>query len=161
MAGRKPLVVGSTGLPEQLQSGDTLVAPVTNADVYQFTNGEASPIVIGTPVYIQAATTVKKAKANAFSTAFVAGLVYDTSISNGSSGSVQTDGIMSLSTAQWDVVAGTTGGLTQGTLYFLDPSTAGMITATPPSTAGQVNTLIGIAINTQDMKLMLSPPIKL
>lgn len=39
-------------------------------------------------------------------------------------------------------------GLTQGTLYFLDPSTAGALTATEPSTVGQVSKPLLQAVST-------------
>ena len=52
---------------------------------------------------------------------------------------IKSQGVVTLSTVEWDAVAGTTGGLTSGTNYFLDSATAGLITATEPSLQGQVS----------------------
>ena len=41
---------------------------------------------------------------------------------------------MVATTAQWDAVAGTTGGLAFGANYFLSAGTAGLLTATAPTT---------------------------
>jgi hypothetical protein len=112
-------------------------------------------------VYASGADAVKRAQANAKSTGKVAGLVYDTSIAAGASGNIAQSGVMVGTTAQWDAVAGTTGGLVFNTYYFLDPATAGKITATPPTTTGQVNVLIGLALSTTELELELSPPILL
>jgi hypothetical protein len=47
---------------------------------------------------------------------------------------VATAGSMTATTAQWDAVAGTSGGLVANTTYWLSTATAGSITSTPPST---------------------------
>lgn len=72
MASRTPLVLVS-GQVQQLQSGDTLNAPKTGGDVLSQTNDKAGAIVIGTPVYNDAADGVKKGKADAAPTATYAG----------------------------------------------------------------------------------------
>jgi len=61
---------------------------------------------------------LKKAKADAGGTANVIGLVAQASISSGVSGSIQFSGVLTATTAQWDAVFGTTGGLTKGVRYF-------------------------------------------
>ena len=127
MAQRKPLVMNS-GQIEQLQSGDTLDAVVTEVDLISRTNNNASPIVIGAPVYPDGNGTVDIAQADASGTVEVLGLVQETSIAAAASGYIQTDGILTATTGQWDAVAGTTGGLTAGTVYWLDPDTAGLLT---------------------------------
>lgn len=153
MASRIPLVLVA-GQLQQLQSGDTLNIPsVTAGDVVSQTNDEAGAIVIGTPVYNDANDGVKKAKADASGTKDVIGLVRDTSISNGASGSIQVDGILAATTAQWDAVFGTTGGLTKGTRYYLSATTAGQGTATAPSTVGQYVVPLGIGISTTELIL--------
>ena len=148
MALRKPLVLVG-GQIQQLQSSDYISAE----QIPQFTNGNASPIVIGTPVYVSAADTVDKAKADASGTVEAVGLVADPSISEASSGGIQVDGVLTASTAQWDAVAGTTGGLTAGTIYYLSATTPGAITATAPSTTGQYVKEVGIAISTTELKI--------
>lgn len=162
MALRQPLVLGADGLPQQLQSGDTIAAPTSTPSLRSVTNAETSAsIVFGMAVYASGADAVKRGQANAKSTAKIAGLVYDGSIAAGATGTIAQSGIMVGTTAQWDAVAGTTGGLAFGAYYFLDPATAGKITATPPTTTGQVNVLIGIALSATELELDICPPILL
>lgn len=159
---KTPLVLGSDGIPQQLQSGDTIAVPVTTTNIRAVTNGESSvAVVIGMPVYASAADTVKRAQANAKTTSKVIGLVYDASIAAGSNGSVATDGVVVATTAQWDAVTGGTGGLTFNTVYFLDPSNAGKLTATPPTTVGQCNAIIGVGLSTTELALQIEQPILL
>lgn len=150
MALRKPLVIVS-GQIEQLQSGDTLQAPIDSPNVAVLTNDESGSVVICTPVYIDANDGFKKAKADASGTRYVIGLVYDATIANGVSGQVQVDGVFTATTGQWDAVFGTTGGLTKDTRYYLSAVTAGLATATAPSTVGQYVVLLGTAISTTEL----------
>jgi hypothetical protein len=153
MALKKPLVIYS-GLPGQIISTDTLDVPgVAAGDVVQQTNDEAGPIVIGTPVYNDANDGVKKAKGDASGTKDVMGLVKDVSITNAVAGAIQTTGILAATTAQWDTVFGTSGGLTKGTRYFLSAATSGLGTSTAPSTVGQFVVLLGIALSTTELSL--------
>ena len=151
MSIKLPLVL-SGGLIEQLQTGDSLA---TSPEIRSFTNNNAGSIVIGQPVYMAAADHVDLAKANATGTTDVIGLVYDTTIVTTASGAVQVDGVFVATTAQWDAVAGTTGGLTFNTVYYLDPATAGKLTATPPSAAGQFSVMVGRALSTTELELTL------
>lgn len=160
MALRKPLVLNS-GQIQQLQSGDTLDAVQSGGDAVVLTNNEASPIVVGTPVYINAASGVLKAKADAVGTKNVVGIVRDTSIANGVSGAVQVGGVLTATTGQWDTAFGTTGGLTFNTRYYLSAATAGLGTVTAPSTVGQYVVELGIALSTVDLLLTDMKPILL
>lgn len=160
MALRKPLVI-INGQIQQLAAADTLDAVVSEKGVFNATNGEATALVICSPVYISAVNTVKKAQANAAGTAGVIGLSATVSAAAGASASVQSDGVLSATTAQWDAVAGTTGGLAFGTLYYLDPATAGKITATAPTTAGQYVQPIGRALSTTDLEITIGPSVLL
>ena len=161
MALRKPLVQVS-GQIQQIQSSDTLDVPGINAgDVIQQTNDEAGAIVIGAPVYNDANDGVKKAKADASGTKDVIGLVRDTSITNGVAGGIQVNGVLTATTGQWDAVFGTTGGLTKGTRYYLSAATAGLGTATAPSTVGQYVVELGVAISTTELKIDIKSPILL
>lgn len=162
MSLRKPLVVGTDGLAQQLQAGDSIDAGTVTSQTRSVTNGEGSAaIVIGAPVYANAADTVKRAQANAKSTSKLAGLGFDASTAAAAAGNIIFGGILVATTGQWDAVAGTTGGLAFGTYYFLDPATAGKITATVPTTVGQCVTLVGLALSTTELELMLEPPILL
>lgn len=160
MALRKPLVINA-GQVEQIQAGDTLDAVVTEVDVVQLTNNNASAIVIGAPVYCESAGQVDLAKADASATVQALGLVKDTSITASASGNIQTDGVLAATTVQWDAVAGTTGGLTAGAIYYLSATTAGELTETAPSTVGQFVVRVGIALSTTEMEITFSPPILL
>ena len=55
----------------------------------------------------------------------------------------------------------TMSGLDAGDLYFLSPSTAGAITLTPPSSAGQAVVRVGEASTTTQFAIRIEPPIKL
>jgi hypothetical protein len=55
----------------------------------------------------------------------------------------------------------TMSGLDAGDLYFLSPSTAGGITLTPPSSAGQAVVRVGEASTTTQFAIRIEPPIKL
>ena len=153
---KKPLVI-TNGQIEQLQSTDYI-----NAEpIPQFTNNNAGSIVIGTPVYMAANNAVDKAKADAVGTVNAVGLVYDTSIASAASGGVLFDGILTATTGQWDAVAGTSGGLTKDAIYYLSAATAGQLTATAPTAAGQFVVSIGIGLSTTDMKIEIQPRVKL
>lgn len=156
MAQRKPLVLVS-GQIQQLQAADY----IQNVELAQLTNNNAGSIVIGTPVYAVANDAVDKAKSDAVGTVNVIGIIADASIAAAATGSVQGDGILAATTTQWDAVAGTTGGLTKDIIYYLDPTTAGKITSTAPSTVGQYVKEIGIAISTTELKIAIKQRILL
>jgi hypothetical protein len=159
MAARKPLVLVS-GVMQQLQAGDTLDAVVTEKELVSMTNKNAGTINIGAPTYVKStATQIDLAKADAAGTARVLGLVADETIAADASGNIQTNGVMTLTTAQWDAVAGTTGGLAAGTIYYLSAATAGLLTATCPTTGYVVP--VGCGLSTVAMLIEPEPPIKL
>ena len=160
MALRKPLVIVD-GAIQQLQAGDSLDATASEVDVVARTNNNAGTIVIGNAVYPDGNGTVDLAQADASGTVEILGLVSSTSIAAAASGSVQTDGVLSATTGQWDAVAGTTGGLTAGAVYYLDPDTAGMLTATAPTAAGDYVIRVGLALSTTELEISVQPPIKL
>ena len=159
---RSPLVLGADGLPQQLQSGDTITSSVSTPSIRAVTNSEAATaLTIGMPVYASAADAVKRAQANAKTTSKLAGLVYDASIAAAGVGNIAQSGVLVATTVQWDAIAGTTGGLIFNTTYFLDPVTAGKITATPPTTLGQCNTVVGMAISGTELEIQISLPVLL
>lgn len=144
---RKPLVING-GQIEQLQAGDILDAPVSDATVLQETNGSGSPITQGQAVYFNAADSVELAEANAIGTVPCKGLVYATSIAAGSPGAIIMEGLITL--ADWSSIIGSAN-LTANVPYYLSPSTAGKLTATAPSTVGQYVQEIGFALDTTTM----------
>lgn len=161
MATRIPLVLVN-GEVQQLQPGDDIIAPITGTNNISLTNDESGAVVIGAPVYEDNNLGFKKAKADASGTSKVIGLVAQTSISNGVAGDVALSGALTFaSTTQVDAIAGTTGGFTAGTTYYLDPATAGKITATAPTTAGQYVVEIGVALSTLVLRLSIKSRILL
>jgi hypothetical protein len=157
MALRKPLVIVN-GQIQALQSGDSIAIQDTE---FNLTNHEASAVVCGAPVYIDAAAGFKKAQANAAGTSDAIGLVAQTpNIANGASGAVCLQDVLTLTTTQWDAVTGQTGGLTPGK-YYLDPATAGKMTTTPPSTVGQLVVELGRAMSTVDFKVEIKASVLL
>jgi hypothetical protein len=157
---RKPLVIVN-GQFQQLQAGDTLDATVGAAQELSLTNGNAGTINIGMAVYISAADTVDLAKADAAATKDVIGLVKDTTIAAAASGTVVLDGVLVATTGQWDAVTGDTGGLTPGSKYWLDPTTAGSITKTAPTTVGKYVVPLGKAISTTEFMIDIEEPVLL
>lgn len=160
MALRKPLVIVS-GQIEQLQAGDTLDASVAGGDRVNLTNDEASPIVIGAPVYSDANSGVKKAQANALTTSKLRGLVAQTSIAAAASGSVILNGPLTATTGQWDAITGDVGGLVFDAYYYLDPAAAGKLTQTAPTTVGQFVVQVGRAFSSTDMMIDIQQSILL
>lgn len=160
MAQKKPLVM-TNGQIEQLQSGDTLDAVVTEVDIVSRVNSNVGSILIGAPVYPDGNGSCDLAQANASGTIEVLGLVQETSISAAASGYIQTDGILAATTGQWDAVTGLTGGLVAGDVYWLDAATAGKLTSTAPTSAGQYVVRVGKGLSTTEMEISVSPPILL
>jgi hypothetical protein len=154
MAVRKPLVIIG-GQPQELPSGDTLPGSFTESYVVGMTNGNAGSIVRGAPVYVSGADEVDLAKADASGTRRVLGLVADASIAASAVGNVQSDGVVTATTAEWDAVTGQTGGLTPGALYYLSADTEGELTTTPPSGAGEYIHVIGHALSTTELDLQI------
>jgi hypothetical protein len=127
-----------------------------SSSVETMTNGSASSMPICTAVYMSAAATFLKAKADAAATSRVVGLLTDGVAGSGTVG-VQTSGVMTASTPQWDGATGGTGGLVFDTIYYLSAGTAGLLTATAPSTVGQSVVPVGIALSTTKMKILDRP----
>ena len=155
MALVKPLVLGANGQIMQISSSDTLNAAVQEADAITLTNGTTGAIAFGKAVYISASNSCALAMANASATKQVLGLVKDASIAANAVGNIQTDGVITGTTAQWDAAIGgsNSGGLTSGAVYYLSATVAGGITSTPPSTTGQYLVPIGVALSTTSLDI--------
>lgn len=132
MASRKPLVLVS-GEVQELTSSDTLDAAVSEVDIIART--AAATLIAGQPVYASSGTEVNKADADADATSKCIGLA-KAAINSAASGSIQTNGLITLTTGEWDAVCGTSGGLAVGTIYYLSGGTAGLLTSTAPTTTG-------------------------
>ena len=155
MAVKKALVI-TGGQIEQLQSGDNLDI----GNMITKTNDQGGAIVIGQPVYV-VGTTVLLAIANAQASIRVAGLVLDLSVADQDPANILLDSKLTATTGQWDAVTGQTGGLTPGANYFLDPTTAGMLTLTAPTTVGQFVVRVGHALSATEFEIEIGQPIKL
>lgn len=156
MAVKKPLVLGADGRPQQLQSGDT----ISGTDTSVITATFSTTAIIGAPQYVSGAGAVTNAQANGSPQTFMVGLAV-AATSSATPGDVQFSGKMTLTTGQWDAVAGTTGGLTAGTTYYLSPTTAGRLTATCPTTVGQYVVIVGKAISATELQIKVSEPVLL
>ena len=158
MAFKKPIVAVGGELRE-LQPGDTLLATVSNAESFNFVNGEAATtMVIGNVTYISSSGTVKLARANNLDNSKTVGLVGATTIGVGASGAIFRSGILTATQTEWDTVnaefpGGDPDGLTPNATYFLSDAVAGKITPNPPTNAGSVVVPIGVAISSTEMML--------
>jgi hypothetical protein len=133
------------------------VAPSSN-NMSSFINNETSLLIFCSAVYADASGSVKRANANALGTCLVVGLAA-ADIGPGSLGNIVTSDEIVATTNQWDAVTGQTGGLTQGARYFLDGTTSGRITTTPP-TSGFVCP-VGKATSTTKMLVAITDRIQL
>ena len=156
MAIKKPLVIGSNGEIEQLQAGDNILAGSTTQS-FSAINENAGAISQGQVVFVSSSGNVNLANNAAEAAAKAIGVVEDASIAYATSGSVLTDGAITV--ADWTAIAGAST-LTAGSVYFLD-GVDGMITTTPPTLAGSYVVRIGTAISTTTLEVSISRPIKL
>lgn len=155
MAQVKPLVLDpATGKPRNIQAGEY----IGEVDLPRHVNGEVGTVNKCQVVYIYSSNTFKKARADALGTLPAYGLCAE-NITNGVSGTVQTDGNLTATTGEWDAVTGQTGGLTPNSTYFVSNITAGAISTTPPTT-GYVQA-IGLAVSDTTMKIKITDEIKL
>lgn len=118
--------------------------------ILQLRNDDGLDASAGNPVFVgaSAASTFRVAAGLDNDTKEAIGMVTST-ITVGATGSIQTRGILSLTSAQWDERTGQTGGLTIGSKYYL-ASTAGNLTLTPPFDAARA---VGVAIDGNKMLL--------
>jgi hypothetical protein len=68
-------------------------------------------------------------------------------------------GPLTLTTAQWDLVTGQSGGLTPGATYYVADVDAGNITSTAPSAPGDYVTVVGYAMNATTMIVQPAAPL--
>jgi len=148
MAIRKPLVI-INGQMQEAPAGDTLSTASSEVDVVGKANSNAGPLTTGMALYVKSDGSVDKASASSATTKRVLGLVKDGSIAAAAQGLVQTDGVLTLS--DWTAVTGFAQ-LTAGAMYFLS-ATAGQLTTTPPTTAGQYVCSVGMALNQTDFEI--------
>jgi hypothetical protein len=75
-------------------------------------------------------------------------------------GTVQTNCLVVLTTAQWDAVTDQVGGLTPGATYYVSPTTRGHLTTTRPSATGTFTTQVGVALDPTTLIVEPSMPVR-
>lgn len=113
---------------------------------------------VGTPVsavHGGARRTVVPSQADAEGPVNVAGLCVTPGVVGGAV-KVQTDGVVHLTTDQWDEITGGTGGLALGTTYYLATGpTSGLLTDTPPSGRDEFVTQVGVGLSPTDLMVQI------
>lgn len=148
------LTVNSTG------TGIEWSAPIGGSPI-KMTNDNADPIIIGNAVYVKSNGNVDLARADAAETTGLFGLVATMSIASSASGNIQVDGILEATPEQWDAITGGTGGLMLDTIYYLDESTDGRLTAIAPTEVDSYVVQAGHALSTTKMNIRITTPILL
>jgi len=140
-----------------VSSGGTIWTVPPSLDYYSAENKEGSTIDAGMACAVHSSGTgVVKASA-ADNTKIAIGLMRATTADT-VSGNVQIEGLFTLS--DWTSVIGAST-LAAKTTYFLDPLTAGKLTATVPTTTGQTVQIVGTAVSTTTLDLDVGVPILL
>ncbi len=115
-----------------------------------------STTVIGQPLYIAGADSVDLADASVVGTSNVIGLCYVDTLTT-VAGQYITHGI--ITQTSWLTVLGSIK-LTAGTKYYLS-ETAGLLTATPPTTVGAYVVEIGTALDLETLNVNIRQRVKL
>ena len=124
----------------------------TNLLLHNAVADNAAAVIAGAPVYLKAAGTYAYGDADGAAALRVAvGL-----LTTGGADSLAYDAALggsklTLTTGEWDAVAGTTGGLTIGAKYYMSDVTAGRLTETAPATATDTLMMCGIGLSTTVM----------
>jgi hypothetical protein len=114
--------------------------------------------ISGQPLYIQTINGhLNLAKADTGTTAQVIGFA-ESDVSSGEVCFYLTEGF--IERTDWTLITGATD-LSPGATYFLDPDTAGKITTTAPTTAGQLVVRVGRAVNVRTLDIEVELPILL
>lgn len=111
----------------------------------------------GTPVFPSRANAgeVVAARGNVEATSHVVGLAAETGVV-GNPVLIQTEGTITLTTAQWDVITRDVGGLVPGVPYFLSTGfREGVLTRTEPVTVGQFDVQVGIGLSPTDFLIQI------
>jgi hypothetical protein len=131
---------------------DTAIAGV-NPPFISATNDNAGSITIRQAVYFKSNGNVDLAKADAVATSDAKlGLVYAASIATTASGNIYVDSGTRVSGFS---------GLTPGAPVYLSAATAGALTQTAPSTAGQVMAQVGLALSASVIEFDPEPAIEI
>ncbi len=110
------------------------------------------PVFISFIAEVGGITTVQQSDVRAQpdgSFATVSGIV--ASVNESGTVQVQTSGLLTLTTAQWDAVTGDSGGLLQGSAYYVSVDPVGQLTSDAPAGPGQFVSRIGFAVSATTM----------
>lgn len=122
------------------------------------TNNTGTTMAIGVVVYSDSSGTFQLANGAAVATSLVVGL-NTASVVSGGTATIATEGQITLTTGQWDAIAGTSGGLVYGTNYYVSSTTPGNLTSTLP-TSGYV-TRLGAATSTTTLIIRIGDRVQL
>jgi hypothetical protein len=152
------LQVGPTSNTITVPSGVTLEAASGGQIIATSSSGTEEITVTGVntsavgaandAVYVSGSLAVSSAEGNSLSTAYCAGFAKD----KVSSGNLYTDGLVS---------PNITGSAAPGNVMYLDPANAGKVTATAPTTAGQVVAPVGFMLSATQMVIRILTPVLL
>ena len=157
MATRKPLV-----LLDNLKTGELPVGDDLGLGSTQKTANFTSAAIAGAPVYVDGAGSVDLANGAASGSSKVVGLADAAAAGGGAPSTYQYSGPLTLTTGEWDAVAGTTGGLTAGLCYFLSDATPGRLLeegSTSGITTGDSVVNVGYAVSATELMLEIEKPI--
>jgi hypothetical protein len=116
----------------------------------------------GQPVYSSGPGLISLALANAIATSVVVGMIGVPSVVAGAFAPLVLSGqILTMTTAQWDAIAGTTGGLANNTTYYLSAAAAGHYTAASPATTGDTVVPLLYALSPTQAVVVIVPPVQL
>jgi hypothetical protein len=150
MAIKYPIVMGSGGKFEELQTSDTLGGVVYEA--VTALNDTGAQIDEGTAVNLYDDTgtlKVRKASAEAGAGQYECHGFAAEDIPDDATGTIKLDGIV--------------GGLTSivhGSVYYLSATTAGAITVTPPSVSTTIVQKVGVGISSTEIAVQIESPTK-
>lgn len=134
----------------------------TENDFFIAINAWTNPLVIGLPVYSSGNDLVQPGVASDTTKVDILGFVSDIApVAPGHGANIQTNGVLTATTSQWDVVTGGAGGLIPEMVYYLDTAVQGRITLAPPITHGDFLVRLGVAISPTEFDIEIQPPIGL
>jgi hypothetical protein len=119
------------------------------ADAHAWANGDATAHATGEAVYLAGDGTARRARADAAATAGALALAAGP-VAAGAVGPYQASGPLP-----------GLAGLAPGATYWLDPATAGAMTATAPTAAGQHVVELGVAVSATELQVRIRPSIEL
>lgn len=155
-------VLSPKDVNKSLQSTLSLINNHTIAGGRQFTIGPQAAVFDsdtkqGQVLYVSSSGHVDLAQANDVATSKAVGISNE-NVSTSFAGTYFTEGQIFLS--DWSEVAGSSL-LVPGSRYYLDPTSPGNITVSPPIAAGQLVVIVGTALDANTLDIEIANPILL